>query len=166
MSLSKRISTYGILVAVGSAIYVFESFVPFPLPLPGARWGFSNMIIVYALPFSDIGWMVALVAGKGLIGALLSGRIFTPTFFMGISGSTAAALVMFVSYRIFKKVGMIFHSVLGALMNNAVQVLVGAQIVSSWMIFGYLPYMEILAVVSGSVNGVIAGVMLKRMKVL
>jgi heptaprenyl diphosphate synthase len=166
MSLSRKISTYGVLVAVGSAIYVFESLVPFPLPLPGARWGFSNMIIVYALPFSDMGWIMALVVGKALIGALLSGKIFTPAFFMGISGSTVAALIMFISYRTFKKVGMIFHSVMGALMNNVVQVLIGAQIVSSWMIFGYLPYMEILAVISGSVNGVMAGVMLKRMKVL
>ena len=166
MSLSKKISTYGMLVAVGSAIYVFESLVPFPLPLPGARWGFSNVIVVYALPFTNVEWLLALVIGKALIGALISGKIFSPAFFMGLSGSIAAALTMFASYKALKKAGTVFHSVLGALMNNVVQVFVGAQIISSWMIFGYLPYMEILAVISGSVNGVIAGVMLKRMKVL
>ena len=164
MTLSKKVSIYGMLVAVGSAVYVFESFVPFPIPLPGARWGFSNVVVVYALPFSNVEWLLALVIAKALIGSLVSGRFFSPTFFMGISGSIIATLAMFVSYKLLKKVGMIFHSVFGALTNNVVQVFVGAQIVASWMIFGYLPYMEILAVISGSVNGVIAGMLLKRVK--
>ncbi|WP_456400776.1 Gx transporter family protein [Mesoaciditoga sp.] len=166
MSISKKVSIYGMLVAIGSAIYVLENFIPFPLPLPGARWGFSNVVIVYALPFTNIEWLLALVMGKALIGAIISGKIFTPAFFMGISGSTMAALTMFLSYKAFRKAGMIFHSVLGALSNNVVQVLIGAQIVSSWMIFGYLPYMEILGVISGSANGIVAGIMLKRMKVM
>ncbi len=166
MSVSKKVSIYGMLVAIGSAIYVVESFMPFPLPLPGARWGFSNVVLVYALPFTNIEWLLAVVIGKALIGALISGKIFTPAFFMGISGSTIAALTMFFSYKAFRKAGMIFHSVLGALSNNVVQVLIGAQIVSSWMIFGYLPYMEILGVISGSANGIVAGIMLKRMKVM
>ncbi len=166
MSISKKVSIYGMLVAIGSAIYVLENFIPFPLPLPGARWGFSNVVIVYALPFTNIEWLLALVIGKALIGAIISGKIFTPAFFMGVSGSTMAALTMFLSYKAFRKAGMIFHSVLGALSNNVVQVLIGAQIVSSWMIFGYLPYMEILGVISGSANGIVAGIMLKRMKVM
>ena len=160
--MNKKIPLYGLLVAVGSAIYVFESFIPFPIPIPGARWGFSNMIIVYALPFTSLAWLLALVLGKTIVGGLISGRFLNPTFLMGISGSIVSALFMHISFKAFKKSGLVFHSVIGALSNNIVQVVIGAQIVSSWAILGYLPYMEILATLSGSVNAIVAGILLQR----
>ncbi len=150
------------LIAVGSAIYVFESFIPFPIPIPGARWGFSNMVIVYALPFTSLPWLLALVLGKAIVGGLISGRFLGPTFLMGLLGSVSSVLLMYTSLKTFKKSGLILHSVIGALSNNVVQVLIGAQIVSSWAIIGYLPYMEILATLSGSANAVIAGILLRR----
>ncbi len=166
MSISKRLALYGVLIATGSAIYVFESYIPMPVPIPGARWGFSNLVVVYSLPFSSFGYLFSVVVGKATIGSLLSGKIFTPTFFMGFSGSIASAVIMFVSYRLLKGFGVVFHSVVGALANNVVQVFIGAYLISSWMIFSYLPYMEILAVISGSVNGFLAGILMKRTKVL
>ncbi len=157
-----KIPLYGLLIAVGSAIYVFESFIPFPIPIPGARWGFSNMVIVYALPFTSLPWLLALVLGKAIVGGLISGRFLGPTFLMGLLGSVSSVLLMYTSLKTFKKSGLILHSVIGALSNNVVQVLIGAQIVSSWVIIGYLPYMEILATLSGSANAVIAGILLRR----
>ncbi len=162
----KKVALYGVLIAVGSAIYVIESYVPMPVPIPGARWGFSNLVIVYVLPFSSFGGLISLVVGKSLLGALLTGKIFTPTFFMGFSGSFASACAMFISYRLLRSFGLVFHSVIGALTNNVIQVLIGAYLISSWMIFSYLPYMEILAVISGSVNGFVGGILMKRTKVL
>ncbi len=160
--MNKKIPLCGLLIAVGSAIYVFESFIPFPVPIPGARWGFSNMIIVYALPFTPLPWLVALVLGKAIVGGLISGRFLSPTFLMGISGSIVSALVMYISFKTFKRSGLVLHSVIGALSNNVVQVMIGAQIVSSWAILGYLPYMEALATLSGSANAVVAGMLLQR----
>ena len=162
--MSKKIPLYGLLVAVGSAIYVLENFVPFPVPIPGARWGFSNMIIVYALPDTPLSWLLALAFGKAIIGGLLSGRFLSPTFIMGSSGAIVATFSMFLTFKFLKKAGLAFHSVLGALLNNIVQVIIGTQIVSSWAILGYLPYMEILGVFSGVANAVVAGIVLKRVK--
>lgn len=162
--MNKRIPLYGLLVAVGAAIYVLENLVPFPVPVPGARWGFSNMVIVYALPTTPLSWLLALAIGKAVIGGLLSGRFLSPTFMMGAAGSIMASFSMFLTFRVFKKVGLVFHSVIGALINNLIQVIIGAQIISSWAILGYLPYMELLAIFSGMANAVIAGILLKRVK--
>ncbi len=160
--MSRKITMYGLLVAMGSAIYILESYVPFPVPIPGARWGFSNMVILYALPDSPFSWLFAVAMGKALIGGLLSGRFLGPTFIMGVIGSGIASLVMYLSYKFFKKAGFVFHSTLGAICNNLAQVVIGAQIVASWAILSYLPYMEILGVVSGIVNAVVAGILVTR----
>ncbi len=162
---AKKITTYGMLIAVGSAIYVLENYAPFPVPIPGARWGFSNMVIVYALSDTPISWLVVLTIGKSLIGSLLGGTFLAPTFLMGFLGSIGSTFAMYLSFFAMKnRTGLVFHSVLGALTNNFVQVLIGVQIVNSWAIMSYLPYMEIIGILSGVANAVIAGVLVKRVK--
>lgn len=163
-SISKRITTYGMLIAVGAAIYVLESYAPFPVPIPGARWGFSNMVIVYALPDTPLSWLVILTIGKSLIGSLLGGTFLAPTFLMGFVGSIGSTFAMYLSFWAFRKTGLIFHSTIGALMNNLVQVMIGVQIVGTWAIMSYLPYMEIIGIFSGIANAIVAGVLIKRIK--
>jgi heptaprenyl diphosphate synthase len=162
-SVSKRITTYGMLMAVGAAIYILENYAPFPVPIPGARWGFSNMVIVYALPNTSLSWLLVLAVGKSLIGSLLGGTFLSPTFLMGFSGSIVATITMFVSFHTVKKAGLIFHSTVGALFNNLAQVFIGTQIIKSWAILSYLPYMEIIGIFSGIANAIVAAILIKRM---
>jgi len=161
---SKKITTYSMLVAVGAAIYILENYAPFPVPIPGARWGFSNMVIVYALPDTPLSWLVVLTIGKSLIGSLLGGTFLAPTFLMGFIGSIGSTFAMYLSFWSVKKAGLIFHSVIGALLNNVIQVLIGVQIVGTWAIMSYLPYMEIIGIFSGIANAIVAGVLVKRIK--
>ncbi len=164
ISMGKKITTYGMLVAVGAVIYILENFAPFPVPIPGARWGFSNMVIVYALPDTPFSWLLVLAIGKSLVGSLLSGSFLGPTFLMGISGSVVSAVAMYLSFKIIRSGGLIFHSTVGALLNNVTQVFIGTQIVKSWVIFSYLPYMEIIGILSGIANAIVASILIKRIK--
>lgn len=150
------------LIAVGAAIYILESYAPFPVPIPGARWGFSNMIIVYALPDTPLSWLIVLTMGKSFIGSLLGGTFLAPTFLMGFTGSIASTIAMYLSFRTVRKAGLIFHSIMGAIFNNIIQVLVAVQVVGTWAIISYLPYMEIIGIFSGIANAIIAGVLVKR----
>ncbi len=161
---SRKITTYSMLVAVGAAIYILESYAPFPVPIPGARWGFSNMVVVYALSDTPLSWLTVITIGKSLIGSLLGGTFLAPTFLMGFIGSISSTIGMYFSFHLFKKGGLVFHSTLGALLNNLVQVLIGVQIVNTWAIMSYLPYMEIIGIFSGIANAIVAGVLIKRVR--
>ncbi len=163
--MNKKLPLYGLLVAVGSAIYVLENYVPFPVPIPGARWGFSNMVIVYALPDTPLSWLFTIAVGKVIIGGLMSGKFLSPTFMMGAGGSVVATIAMSLTFKMFKKSGLIFHSVIGALINNLVQVTIAAQIVATWAIVAYLPYMEIMGILSGVANAIVATILIKRTKI-
>nr|WP_206076086.1 Gx transporter family protein [Marinitoga lauensis] len=92
-----NIPRIAILTALSSAVYYLETLVPFPIPLPGARWGFSNFAILYSLSYDQTllnGLYIAIF--KSILGALLAGKFLSPTFFMGLSGSIIAAISMYL----------------------------------------------------------------------
>ncbi|KLO24298.1 heptaprenyl diphosphate synthase [Marinitoga sp. 1197] len=142
-----------ILTALSSAVYYIETLVPFPIPLPGARWGFSNFAILYSLNYDGIlinGLYIAIF--KNILGSLLSGKFLSPTFFMGISGSLVATLIMYVAIKT-KIFGIIGISESGAIFNNLTQVIIGwLFIVKSVGIFWYLPQMVLFGTFSAMAN--------------
>ncbi|SHE71480.1 heptaprenyl diphosphate synthase [Marinitoga hydrogenitolerans DSM 16785] len=148
-----NIPRLAILTALSSAVYYLETLVPFPIPLPGARWGFSNFAILYSLNSDENlinGIYIALF--KSVLGALLAGKLFSPTFLMGLSGSLIATFTMYIVIKT-KKFGIIGISEVGAIFNNLTQVTIGwLFIVKSIGIFWYLPQMILFGTFSALAN--------------
>lgn len=151
------------LIALGSVLYLLESFIPFPLPVPGGRWGFSNLVLLIALAELPLKDLLALAAGKSVIGSLLAGRLGTPGFVMGFSGIIFSCLIMWALYktRVFGFVGI---SLAGAACNNFFQLLIAALlIVKSGQIMLFYPYMVLLGTVSALINAYIAHEVVQRL---
>ena len=45
----RNITNIALLTAMALAISLFEHMIPLPVPIPGAKLGFSNMIILITL---------------------------------------------------------------------------------------------------------------------
>jgi len=146
------IALTAVLIAVASGIYYVESLIPFPLPV--GRWGFSNSVVLFYAANFPMKFPLIVAAGKAIIGALLSGRIFSPPFFMGFFGSIAAAIVESALFRL--KFGYTGASLAGSAVNNLVQMLVGAFLIKSKYIFSFLPMFLIIGSVSALANAYIA----------
>ncbi len=160
---AKRITTLSMLIALGSVLYLLESLIPFPLPVPGGRWGFSNLVLIIALAGMPLGDILILSIGKSLIGSLLTGRLATPGFLMGITGSLSSAAVMWLLNRT-KKFGLVGISLAGASVSNLIQLLVAsALIVKSIEIVFIYPYMLIMGSISALINAYIAFEVIRRM---
>jgi heptaprenyl diphosphate synthase len=160
MQKSKKISYLAILTGLASAIYYFEAFLPLPVPVPGAKWGFSNfpvlMATVNGYGYSNTIFIAFL---KTMIGSLLSGKILSPTFLLGFTGSIVSSFIMVFAYKNIKKIGVLGVSELGAFFSNVSQVIVAAIfVVKSSGIFWYLPYMVIFGVISAFINSSIVSV--------
>jgi heptaprenyl diphosphate synthase len=151
-----NIPKLAILTSLSSAVYYLETLVPFPIPLPGARWGFSNFAILYSLNYDGIlinGLYIAIF--KSILGSLLSGNFLSPTFFMGLIGSIVATFVMYLIVKT-KKFGIIGISEFGAIFNNFAQLIFGwLVIVKSVGIFWYFPQMLLFGTFSAIANAVI-----------
>ena len=122
---AKRLTRIGMLSACAVAAYVFESFIP--VPVPWARVGLSNIVVVIAL--FGFGFKEALLVTLVRIAAgnLLLGIILSPSLAMSLAGSLAALAVMAAARAwAVPPLSVIGASVAGAVANNAVQIYVFA----------------------------------------
>lgn len=163
---TKKISYIAILTALASAVYYVESFLPLPVAIPGARWGFSNFPLLLSV-VTDVGLTNTLYIAilKTLLGSILSGRFLSPMFWMGLGGAIASALTMSISFKLIKKASVLGISEIGAFFSNTVQTLIaGIFIVKSKGIIWYYPYMLFFGVITAFINSAIVSAILRSVK--
>ncbi len=149
------------LASLGSVIYFLESFVPFPLPF--GRWGLSNLVVLIAVVLYDWRTVLAVSLLKSVISALITGQLFSIVSLMSVAGSTAAAASEYIAYRT-SVFGLVGVSVLGSVVNNITQSIVGAMSIKSWSFLLILPQMLILGIPGAVLNAYLAERVVKRAK--
>jgi heptaprenyl diphosphate synthase len=159
---ARNLSRIGVLSACAVAAYVFESFIP--VPVPWARIGLSNVVVVIALfGFGTrqalIVTLVRIVAGNLVLGILMS-----PAFMMSLAGSLVALLAMgLVRRHAVPPLSVIGASVVGAAANNAVQIHVFALFFTGGSPpRGLLGGFIIMGALVGLVTGLLSAELLKK----
>ncbi len=149
------------LASLGSVIYFLESFVPFPLPF--GRWGLSNLVVLIAVVLYDCRTVLAVSLLKSVISTFITGQLFSIVSLMSIAGSTAAAASEYIAYRA-SVFGLMGVSVLGSVVNNITQSIVGAMSIKSWSFLLILPQMMILGIPGAILNAYLAERVVRRAK--
>ena len=146
----------GLLAAAAVAAYVFEGLLP--TPLPWARLGLSNVVVVLVLFGQGLGAAFAVNLVRIVAGNLLGGMLLGPAFIFSAAGSTVALLVMAGLRRaLVPPLSIVGASLAGAVANNAVQVAVFAALFApSRATANLLGAMVLAGVAVGLVTGVAA----------
>ncbi|MBN1574462.1 MAG: Gx transporter family protein [Deltaproteobacteria bacterium] len=155
MERERKIVTISLLAGLSVVIYALESFIP--SPVPWLRYGFSHIIILFVLLFFSYREALLIFLVRTLIGSLIVGRLFSPTFFFGLCGGFSALVVMAGLLYVLKGrgLGIVGISVSGAWVNSLVQMLIAAVLFARHReIFLFLPVSLIFAVAMGIVNGI------------
>ncbi len=151
----RRIALSSMLIAIGGTMYLFESFVPFPVAF--GKWGFSNFVVLLSAFALDLRATILIAAGKSLAGNLITGHLFDPVFFMSLLGSVSSGFVQFVCSRI-RFLSLFAVSLIGSMVNNSVQALVGSMMVGSPLFLTLLPYMLVLGIPGAFINALVVKV--------
>ncbi len=150
MKRTTKIALCGLFSALGTVAFVIEGLFP-PLFIPGAKLGVSNVFILLATIILGGGYGFCALIIKITLGSLFSGNI------SGILYSLPAGLIsLSVEYlllRFAKKISLPGVSVCGAVINSAVQNLVFCLITNTLSYLIYLPYLALIAVLSGLTVG-------------
>ncbi|MEA2065916.1 MAG: Gx transporter family protein [Thermotogota bacterium] len=154
---TKEITLLSVYIAMGSVLYFLETFLPLPSIIPGGRWGFSNLVLLIALPRFSLGNLLFIAIGKSTIGNILSGRLMTPGYVMGLGGAMVAVLVMWSLYRSKKDFGYLGISLVGAQANNFFQLLfAGVFIMGTFRVITVFPYFALVGSISAVINAIVA----------
>lgn len=163
-SRTQKITRTALLTGFGLVMFLFESALP--RPLPWAKPGLANIatiIALYALGPASA-WAVTIL--RVCIGSFIAGTFFNPGFWLSLSGGVASVFVMALAQkhgqRAFSIIGV---SLLGALAHVLAQVsLAGILIVQRLEILYLLPLMLWPALFAGLIVGIVALLLLDRMK--
>lgn len=156
----------GLLAALALALSFLEGLLP-ALPIPGARLGLSNIVIMYVLasgrlPVRPLPAALGITAVKALFALLRGGS----AFFMSAAGGFLSTLVMALIFGLFReKISYIGMGIVGAIAHNAGQLLMAMVLLGSAMLY-YAPWLLLMALAAGTVTGLTLNLVMPALKKL
>jgi len=152
---TRKLVFLSVMISISIVLSVVESTISvFLFTLPGMKLGLANvatMVVVYTLDRKS-GLIVAFLR-IFLVGLIYSG-LFTPPFWISLSGGTLAVLVLIALKG--TKLSIYTVSVISALMHMVGQIGAAILVVNTPTLIYYLPYMIIISVPAGLLTGFLA----------
>lgn len=145
---TRRLVFLATLTAMALAISLLEQFIPVPIGVPGAKLGFSNLIILTTIVVfgPKEGMIVGLM--KSFLLMLVTGSV--TSFFFSLSGAFFSTVIMGLAYQKWTPpFSLIGVSEFGALAHNLGQLLVAGFVLENLKIFYYLPILTLVGLATG-----------------
>lgn len=160
---TKKIAYLGLLIALAFVLSYVEFLLPINIGVPGAKVGLANIVVVVAL--YTIGGKNAFILS--VIRVILVGLTFSnPAMTIySIAGALLSFVIMYLTKR-FSKFSMTGVSVLGGVFHNVGQIIVAMFLMETKSLVFYLPVLIILGTISGIVIGLLAAMIVKRIRPL
>ncbi len=158
---SRKVASYGLFIALAFIFSYVEHLIPMPFALPGMKLGLANLVIIIAI--YGIGLKEAFVLS--MVRILLVGFAFRDpsTLLFSFAGGILSWVLMavFKKSKLFSMVGV---SIIGGIAHNVGQIIVAILYVKNTSLIYYLPLLMISGVVSGTLIGILGGLVIKRIK--
>ncbi len=150
---TRKLTLLGVCTAIALILSYAEAMLP-PIwsAVPGIKMGLPNVMIIFLLYKFGVKEAAAVSLVRILISAMLFGSIMTFAYSLAGGALSLILMALIKKLKAFSTVGV---SVIGGIAHNLGQILVAIAMLRSWQI-GY--YMALL-VVSGTVAGVLVGVL-------
>lgn len=157
--MAKKTALLGMLVALAFVLSYIETLIPVNLGIPGAKLGLANLVVMVAL--YTLGTKEAF--GLSMVRILLTGLTFSSMAAMlySFAGGLLSFAVMALIKKT-KKLSVTGVSVLGGIAHNAGQIFVAMWILDTATLIYYLPVLAITGVASGTVIGLLAVMVIRR----
>lgn len=159
----KRTAYLGVFLAFALLLSYVESLVPFYFGIPGAKLGLANLAVILALYL--YGWREALLINVARV--LLSGFLFGSLFSVlySLAGAVCSYLVM-CGLKKTGRFGMTGVSMAGGVSHNAGQILVAVFVTRTPGVAFYLPALTAAGLITGTLIGLLALEMRRRLEKL
>lgn len=155
----KKITMYGLFTALAMIMSIIEVLMPIPLPVPGIKVGFPNIIILFVLYRFGAKTAISVSLVRVLLVSLLFGN------FLGLAYSLAGAVLSLAVMILLKKTDLFSTlgvSVVGGIAHNAGQITVACILMSTSEISYYMPVLIITGTVAGIVVGIASHLLIKK----
>lgn len=151
----------GVLAAFALVLSYAETFIPLPLPVPGAKLGLANIAILVALKVTNARCAFAVALVKTLAAGLLFGSpIMIP---YSAAGTLFAFIIMLALVRV-PGLHLVMVSVCGSVGHVAGQLVVASLMLGTLLVWYTFPLLMVVACVTGILTGKIAAFLLESLR--
>ena len=148
---AKKIAVLALLSGLALVTFIIENLFP-SMIIPGARAGLANIFSLAALiMYSPVEAFIVL-AVRTLLGALFAGNL-SALMYSFAGGMVSMAVASVLAYTVHPRISIMAVSVASAVAHNITQNIVFVFLSQSVLMFGYLPYLILLGIISGAVVG-------------
>lgn len=164
MDKTKKMTTITMLVAISILFQLIETMIPVPIPVPGFKLGFANIVGLITLYMFDGKVMLKVNLMRVVLTALLRGTLFGTSFWLSLCGSMLSTVVMILAYN---KSSMSIYgvSVAGSVFHSIGQVVAITIIYNQFFMQAILPVLIVLAIPTGLLMAFIGSGVLKSIHV-
>lgn len=157
---TKKITVMAMCIALAMILSYVESQIPSP-GIPGVKLGLANLAVIFAL--YKLGWKEAV--GISLLRVLLVSLLFGHVASLMYSAAGAAlSLLGMILLRRIPQFSSVAVSVIGGVLHNIGQILMAWALMGPNVVY-YLPVLLFSGTIAGVVIGVVAALLIKRIKI-
>ena len=148
---AKKIAVMALLTGLSLITFLIEGLFP-PMFIPGAKMGLSNVFSFAALILYSPAEAFIIIVLRTLLGATFAGNLsaLLYSFTGGVVAMAVSSLLMYLAHP---KISVMSVSVAAAVAHNVTQCVVFVFLSGSVLMFGYMPYLALLGVLSGAIVG-------------
>lgn len=157
----KRITLYGMLIALAMILSFVESLIPITLGVPGIKLGLANLVVIVAL--LTLGEKEAFVISfmRMILVSFTFGNMSTLMY--SVAGGVLSFLAMLIIKRTGKFSGLSI-SIVGGIMHNVGQIMMAFLIVKTRGVFAYLPFLLLAGSIAGTLIGILSHMIIDRIR--
>ncbi|MBY0577574.1 MAG: Gx transporter family protein [Burkholderiales bacterium] len=137
-----------------------------PLPVPGIKPGFANIVVLIVLARYGMGTAIWVSILRVLGGSLLFGSFLSPGFFLSFCGALCSLTALFLAGALPQRwFGAVSRSIIAAFAHIAGQLaLAYFWLIPNVGLFALVPFFALAALVFGTVNGLVSARFLEKVE--
>ena len=159
---TSKLATLAVAVSVAMILSFVESQLPVFIPIPGVKLGLANVAVIFTVYKLGYPEAVAVSFVRVCLSALLFGSAVSLIY--SLTGAAFSFIAMLVLKELVKMhtVGV---SIAGGVFHNVGQIIAASAIMGTDVVLYYLPYLIISGVLAGIAVGLLANMLIHRIKV-
>lgn len=149
-----RLVQLALLATIALTIFIVELRIPSPMPIPGVKLGFANIVTVYAVYHYRAKEVLLIVLTRIILGAIFSGQIMALLY--SLSGGMLCLAGMSLLRRVIPEKHLWVSSILGAVLHNIGQISIAMLVLQSTAVLAYFPILLVSGCLAGAFTGLCA----------
>lgn len=157
----KKLLYLSLLTAVSLILFVLESQIPPPVPVPGVKLGLGNIIVVTVLFCYGRREALGVLLVKVLLSAVFAGNLGALLY--SLAGGLLSWAGMCLLKGLLTPKQLWVASVLGAMLHNLGQLLAALAVTGTPGLLAYLPVLLLSGMITGFFTGIAAQLVVQRL---